>query len=98
MTDQAADGAIDFEKGGLLGRIINVDTSRAVVDVDDHDLLTRVAVGDLVAIKGATAFEFLIGLVDRVTREYYEETLLEQEDEKGEVPIEEGQRDLVRVV
>jgi DNA helicase HerA-like ATPase len=98
MTDQAAEGAIDFEKGGLLGRIINVDTSRAVVDVDDHDLLTRVAVGDLVAIKGATAFEFLIGLVDRVTRESYEETLLEQEDEKGEVSIEEGQRDLVRVV
>jgi uncharacterized protein len=98
MTDQAVGDAIDFEKGGLLGRIINVDTSRAVVDVDDHDLLTRVAVGDLVAIKGATAFEFLIGLVDRVTRESYEETLLQQEDEKGEVPIEEGQRDLVRVV
>jgi uncharacterized protein len=98
MTDQVVGGAIDFEKGGFLGRIINVDTSRAVVDVGDHDLLTRVAVGDLVAIKGATAFEFLIGLVDRVTRESYEETLLEQEDEKGEVPIEEGQRDLVRVV
>jgi DNA helicase HerA-like ATPase len=98
MTDENVDSAIDFEKGGPLGHIINVDTSRAVVDVDDHDLLTRVAVGDLVAIKGATAFEFLIGLVDRVTRESYEETLLEQEDEKGEVPIEEGQRDLVRVV
>ena len=98
MTDQVVGGAIDFDKGGFLGRITNVDTSRAVVDVDDHDLLTRVAVGDLVAIKGATAFEFLIGLVDRVTRESYEETLLEQEDEKGEVPIEEGQRDLVRVV
>jgi DNA helicase HerA-like ATPase len=97
VTEQA-DSAIDFEKGGFLGRIINVDTSRAVVDVDDHNLLTRVAVGDLVAIKGATAFEFLIGLIERVTRESYEETLLEQEDEKGEVPIEEDQRDLVRAV
>jgi DNA helicase HerA-like ATPase len=98
MNDAAEDRSIDFDKGGLLGRIINVDTSRAVVDVDDHDLLTRVAVGDLVAIKGATSFELLIGLVDRVTREPFEETLLEEEDEKGEVPVEEGQRDLVRVV
>ena len=43
MTDQVVGGAIDFEKSGLLGRIINVDTSRAVVDVDDHDLLTTMA-------------------------------------------------------
>lgn len=98
MNDAAKDHSIEFDKGGLLGRIINVDTSRAVIDVDDHDLLTRVAVGNLVAIKGATSFEFLIGLVDRVTREPFEETLLEEEDERGEVPVEEGQRDLVRVV
>lgn len=98
MNVVETNGSIEFDKGGLLGRIINVDTSRAVIDIDDHDLLTRVAVGNLVAIKGATSFEFLIGLVDRVTREPFEETLLEEEDEKGEVPVEEGQRDLVRVV
>ncbi len=96
--DNAADRAIDFATGGRLGRIISVDTSRAIVDVDDHDLLTRVSIGDLVAIKGASAFEYLIGLVDRATREPYEEALLDEENEEGEIPIEQGQRDLVRVV
>ena len=90
--------AIDFTAGGFLGRIISVDTSRAVIDVDDHDLLTRVAVGNLVAVKGATALEYLIGLVDRVTREPQEEALLDEETEEGEIAIEEGQRDLVRLV
>jgi DNA helicase HerA-like ATPase len=92
------DGSIDFESGSALGRIISVDTSRAVIDVEDHELLTRVSVSNLVAIKGATAVEYLIGLVDRVTREPFEEPILEEESPEGEVPIGEGQRDLVRVV
>ena len=99
MSENDADARkIEFQSGGRLGRIISVDTSRALVNVDDHDLLTRVAVGNLVAIEGASAFEYLIGLVDRVTREPQEEALLEEESEEGEVPIVAGQRDLVRVV
>ncbi|HEX6666270.1 MAG TPA: ATP-binding protein [Solirubrobacterales bacterium] len=99
MNDTAkTDPSIDFDAGSVLGRIISVDTSRAVIDVDDHELLTRVSVGNLVAIKGATALEYLIGLVDRVTREPYEEAILEEESQEGEVPIDEGQRDLVRTV
>jgi hypothetical protein len=90
--------SIDFDAASVLGRIISVDTSRAVIDVDDHEMLTRVSVGNLVAIKGATALEYLIGLVDRVTREPYEEAMLDEENQEGEVPIDEGQRDLVRVV
>jgi uncharacterized protein len=89
---------INFDAGSVLGRIISVDTSRAIIDVDDHELLTRVSVGNLVAIKGATALEYLIGLVDRVTREPYEEAILEEESQEGEIPIDEGQRDLVRAV
>jgi uncharacterized protein len=99
MTDSADNSsAIDFEGGSALGRIVSVDTSRARIDVDDHEILTRVSVGNLVAIKGATAVEYLIGLVDRVTREPFDEPLQGEENELGEVPIAEGQRDLVRVV
>jgi DNA helicase HerA-like ATPase len=90
--------AIEFEAGDALGRIIRVDTSRALIDVDDHDLLTRVSIGNLVAIKGASPVEYLIGLADRVTREPYEEPIMDEEDADGEVPMGEGQRDLVRVV
>lgn len=89
---------IDFTVGGTLGRIIGVDTGRASIDVHDHELLTQVAIGDLVAVRGAMTTEHLIGVVDRVTRSADEEPLLEEETEAGEVPVEGGQRDLVRIV
>jgi len=98
MHEKSSTPTIEFEGGRALGRIISVDTSKAVIDVEDHDLLTRVSVSNLVAIKGATPFEYLIGLVDRVTREPFEEALLEEENTEGEVPFGEGQRDLVRAV
>jgi DNA helicase HerA-like ATPase len=90
--------SIDFESGEALGRIIRVDTSRALIDVDEHELLTRVAVGNLVAIVGSSPVEYLIGLADRVTREPYEEAIVAEEDTEEEMPVGEGQRDLVRVV
>lgn len=98
MNDPSPSASIDFGAASVLGRIISVDTSRALIDVDNHDLLTRVSVGNLVAIKGASASEYLIGLVDRATREPFEEALLGEEDTEGQVPIGEGQRDMVRVV
>jgi hypothetical protein len=97
MTEPAT-GKLNLAAGGELGRVIRVDTSRVIVDVTDHALLTRVSVGNLVAIQGSTGMEFLVGLVDRVTRDTAEEPLFDEETEEGEVPIEASQRDLVRVV
>lgn len=82
----------------VLGRVMRVDTSRVIVDVTEHTILTRVAVGNLVAIQGTTLFEYLIGLVDRVTRDTTEVPMLDAEDEQGEIPIQATQRDLIRVV
>ena len=50
-----------------------VDTSRVAIDVTNSDMLTRVGIGQLIAIKGATQAEFLIGMTDRVTRSLREE-------------------------
>lgn len=55
-----------------------------IVDVSDHALLTRVSVGNLVAIRGASTLEFLIGIVDRVTRDTQEEANIEQETDDGD--------------
>jgi hypothetical protein len=98
VTDPA--DRIDLTTGGLLGRVTRVDTARVIIDVDDHTLLTRVSVGNLVAVRGTSALEFLIGIVDRVTRDTQEEALLGEETAEGETPIEpvEVQRDLLRLV
>lgn len=65
--------ALDFTENDLIGRVAGVDTSRVAIDVTNSEMLTRVGIGQLIAIKGATQAEFLIGMTDRVTRSLREE-------------------------
>lgn len=66
MTDTPA--ALQFAEADLLGRVSSVDTSRVAVDVSNSVLLTRIGIGNLIAIKGSTEREFLIAITERVTR------------------------------
>jgi hypothetical protein len=91
MTNQSV---LDFAPEGALGRVFRVDTGSVWAEALDHELLTRVAVGSLIAIQGANASEYLVGLLDRVTRDVYEDV---DADEEGDLP-EAKQRDLMRVV
>jgi len=63
-----------FDTPNKLGRVASVDTSRVLIEVENAALLPRAAVGSLVAIQGATAQEFLIGMTERVTRQLREQT------------------------
>ena len=85
---------MDFAPEAALGRVFRVDTGSVWAEALDHKLLTRVAVGSLIAIQGANASEYLVGLLDRVTRDVYEDA---DADEEGDLP-EVKQRDLMRVV
>ena len=60
--------ALQFSETDLLGRVSSVDTSRVTVDVSNSVLLTRIGIGNLIAIKGSTEQEFLIAITERVTR------------------------------
>lgn len=66
MTAKPA--ALQFAETDLLGRVSSVDTSRVAVDVSNSVLLTRIGIGNLIAIKGSTEREFLIAITERVTR------------------------------
>jgi uncharacterized protein len=90
--------ALSFTDADRIGHITSVDTSRVYIDVDDHDLLTRVLVGNLIAVVGRNDQEFLVGITDSVTRQLREEALLEAEDEQGRVPIGEAKVDTIRAV
>jgi len=62
------DAALQFVDENKIGRVASVDTSRVAIDVTNSILLTRVGIGQLVAIRGSTEREYLIALTERVTR------------------------------
>lgn len=75
---------IDFANEPLLGKVARVDTNHVTIIGCDPALVTRVSVGDLVAVQGAMATEFLIGIIDRVVRDTEERTDIDNPDDAGE--------------
>ncbi|HGM6719600.1 TPA: ATP-binding protein [Stenotrophomonas maltophilia] len=75
--------ALKFLDNDRIGRVAGVDTSRVAIDVTNSEMLTRVGIGQLIAIKGATQAEFLIAMADRVTRSLREELPDPIEGESG---------------
>lgn len=59
---------MSFESTEPIGRVMSVDTMRVFIHVDDHELLKKVMVGNLIAVQGATGHQFLISIVERITR------------------------------
>jgi hypothetical protein len=64
----ATPAALQFTDTELLGKVASVDTSRVSVDVSNSVLLTRIGIGNLIAIRGSTEREYLIAITERVTR------------------------------
>lgn len=92
------DPALDFPREAALGRVFRVDTASVWAEALDHERLTRIGVGSLIAFQGSNPSEFLVGMLDRVTRDLQEEALLDEIGPDGDVPVEIRQRDLLRVV
>ncbi|MEN8262246.1 MAG: ATP-binding protein [Nitrospirota bacterium] len=88
--------ALQFEDSQKLGKVAGVDTSKVWIDVDDPTLLTRVGVGNLIAIKGTIESEYLIGITERVTRSLTEELLEEENETENEIPIGPQPTDMLR--
>jgi hypothetical protein len=78
------EAALQFSDDSKIGRVASVDTSRVVVDVTNSVLLTRISIGQLIAIQGATQREYLIAMTERVTRSIRED-LPEQNEEETDV-------------
>ena len=89
---------LNFEDKDQLGRVVTVDTSRVLISVEEHEQMTSIAVGNLIAINGRTANEFLIGIIERVTRSISEKLLLDDTSDDGSIPLGESQDDFIRAV
>src|ERR1017187_2607692 len=59
---------MSFDSIKPIGRVMSVDTMRVFIHVDDHEMLKAVMVGNLIAVQGATGHQFLISIVERITR------------------------------
>lgn len=89
--------ALVFTDSELIGKVSGVDTGRVAIDVDKPDLMTRLGVGNLIAVKGPTENEYLIALVERVTRSLREQ-LLQESPDGDEGTIESSPSDLIKVI
>lgn len=90
--------ALQFTDQDKVGRVASVDTSRVSIDVTNSTLLTRIGIGQLVAIQGATELEYLVAIVERVTRSMREDLPdLEDAEEEG-VPLVAVPADVIQAV
>jgi len=89
--------ALQFDQADHIGRVASVDTSRVAVDVTNSPLLTRIAIGGIIAIRGSTEQDYLIGITERVTRSA-RDSLTPTEGSDGELLLEAAPTDLLQAV
>lgn len=94
MTDTNA--ALQFSESDVLGKVASVDTSRVAIDVSNSVLLTRIGIGNLIAIRGSTEREYLIAIAERVTRSLRDELPEELPDGEEEALLASVPTDVVR--
>jgi len=91
------EAALQFTDGDRIGRVASVDTSRVMVDVTNSTLLTRIGIGQLIAIRGLTEQEYLVAMTERVTRSTREElSSIEEDDDVASLDI--VPRDLIQAI
>lgn len=94
MTSTQA--ALQFAETERLGKVASVDTSRVTIDVSNSPLMTRIGIGNLIAIRGNTEMEYLIAVAERVTRYTREELSDELPEDNEEISLAIVPADLVR--
>ncbi len=79
----------DFEDKEALGRVRSVDTATVIVAVDDVERLRKLQVNRLAVLQSSRAGQFLIGIIQKITRT----SIDEKEAAKLKVKTEDSQED-----
>lgn len=93
-----ASTVIFFEDENPMGRVMSVDTMRVFIHIDDHELLKKVMVGNLIAIQGATGHQYLISIVERITRLPSDANITSEALGDETLPTPEEMQDTIRAV
>lgn len=89
---------MSFEDKNPMGRVMSVDTMRVFIHIDDHELLKKVMVGNLIAIQGATGHQYLISIVERITRLPSDAIATSEVLDDVTLPTPEEMQDTIRAV
>lgn len=68
----------DFEDKEALGRVRSVDTATVIVAVDDVERLRKLQVNRLAVLQSSRAGQFLIGIIQKITRTSIDEKEVEK--------------------
>ena len=79
----------DFEDKEALGRVRSVDTATVIVAVDDVERLRKLQVNRLAVLQSSRAGQFLIGIIQKITRT----SIDEKEAAKLKVKTEDSEED-----
>jgi len=93
-----ASTVMSFEGENPIGRVMSVDTMRVFIHIDDHELLKKVMVGNLIAIQGATGHQYLISIVERITRLPSDAIVLSEASDDDTAPKPDEMQDTIRAV
>ncbi len=62
-----------FEESAAIGTVFSVDTATIIVKVEELDKLRKLQVNHLIAVKSSKAGQYLIGIINRITRKATDE-------------------------
>jgi len=65
--------ALSFDENFLVGFVTYVDTAQIIIEIENSTIMNQISVGNLIAIETVKKHEFLIALIDKVTRKYIDE-------------------------
>lgn len=71
---------LTFQENDFLGSVTHVDTEQIIIEIENPGIMGKICVGNIVAIETGKRHEFLIALIDKVTRKYIDDFSEEEED------------------
>ncbi len=77
--------------------VMSVDTSQVFIDVHNSEIMTKLGVGHLVAIKSYSEYQLLIGTIEKISRTVTEKLEFEFESD-DELVYQDHPNDIVKVV
>lgn len=83
----------NFKKDNKIGTVISIDTSNIIINVDNPEIMTKLSIGHILAVKGHFEHELLICIVEKVTRTQLEMIIVEDMEEDE---MESDTNDLIR--
>ncbi|TCU64442.1 hypothetical protein EV204_1241 [Tissierella praeacuta] len=84
----------DFKEDVKIGQVISVDTSNIIIRVNNCDIMTKISIGNIIAVKSIYEHELLICIIEKVSRSQNESILIEELEDN--CPIEFNNNDLIR--